>query len=127
MTASLPKGRYNCVFPLMETPTMLHPYSTTTLALTLATALSLGLGACNRRDSATDRALADSAAVYEQQSRMLRKVGETPNLQGPESARYDRDLDVWFVSNINGTPLQKDNNGYISRLRPDGAPYTIKF
>jgi sugar lactone lactonase YvrE len=106
---------------------MLHPYSTTTLALTLATALSLGLGACNRRDSATDRALADSAAVYEQQSRMLRKVGETPNLQGPESARYDRDLDVWFVSNINGTPLQKDNNGYISRLRPDGAPYTIKF
>jgi hypothetical protein len=111
----------------METPTMLHPYGTTTLTLTLATALSLGLGACNRRDSATDRALADSAAVYEQQSRMFRKVGETPNLQGPESARYDRDLDVWFVSNINGTPLQKDNNGYISRLRPDGAPYTIKF
>ena len=58
---------------------------------------------------------------------MLRKSGETPNLQGPESARYDRDLDVWFVANINGTPSQKDNNGYISRLRPDGTPYTIKF
>jgi streptogramin lyase len=84
--------------------------------------------ACKSRDSgATDRALADSAAVYETESGMFRKVGETPNLQGPESARYDRDLDVWFVSNINGTPLQKDNNGYISRLRPDGTPYTIKF
>jgi hypothetical protein len=100
-----------------------------TLTLALTTALSLGLGACNRRgpDSEESRALADSAAVYEDESRMFRKVGETPNLQGPESARYDRDLDVWFVSNINGQPLGKDNNGYISRLRPDGTPYSVKF
>jgi hypothetical protein len=101
------------------------------LALTLATALSLGLGACNRRDSArsaaADKALADSAAVYENESGMFVKVAETPNLQGPESARYDRDLDVWFVSNINGAPGGKDNNGYISRLRPNGTPYTVKF
>jgi len=58
---------------------------------------------------------------------MFRKVGETTNLQGPESARYDRDLDVWFVSNVNGLPSAKDNNGYISRLRPDGTPYQMKF
>jgi len=97
-------------------------------SLTLAALAGLVSSACNRRDSgAKDAALADSAAVYEKESGMFRKVGETPNLQGPESARYDRDLDVWFVSNINGTPLQKDNNGYISRLRPDGTPYTIKF
>src|SRR5687767_251920 len=101
---------------------------TPTLTLTLATVVSLGLGACNRRDSgAKDAALADSAAVYEKESAMFRKVGETPNLQGPESARYDRDLDVWFVANINGDPLKKDNNGYISRLRPDGTPYSVKF
>jgi hypothetical protein len=107
---------------------MLYLPRTPTLTLTLVTALSLGLGACSRRDSgAKDAALADSAAIYEKESGMFRKVGETPNLQGPESARYDRDLDVWFVSNINGMPLQKDNNGYISRLRPDGTPYTIKF
>ncbi|MEP7227678.1 MAG: hypothetical protein ABI785_09990 [Gemmatimonadales bacterium] len=107
---------------------MLYLSRTPILTLTLATALSLGLGACKSRDSgARDAALADSAAVYEKESGMFRKVGETPNLQGPESARYDRDLDVWFVSNINGGPSQKDNNGYISRLRPDGTPYTIKF
>jgi dipeptidyl aminopeptidase/acylaminoacyl peptidase len=106
---------------------MLYLFRTPTLTLTLVTALSLVLGACNRRDAAEDARLADSAAVYETESRMLRKVGETPNLQGPESARYDRDLDVWFVANINGAPLQKDNNGYISRLRPDGTPYTVKF
>jgi len=107
---------------------MLYLSRTPTLTLTLATALSLGLGACNRRtDKAEDARLADSAAVYEEESGMFRKVGETPNLQGPESARYDRDLDVWFVANINGQPLGKDNNGYISRLRPDGVPYAVKF
>jgi hypothetical protein len=102
-----------------------------TLVLTLTACTIVTLGGCNRRPDAynglSDSALSDSAALYEQQSLMFRKVGQTPNLEGPESARYDRDLDVWFVSNINGTPLQKDNNGYISRLRPDGAPYTVKF
>jgi hypothetical protein len=100
-------------------------------SLTLAATLSLGLGACNRgggaRTAADERALAESAAVYERESFMFRKVGETRNLQGPESARYDRDLDVWFVANMNGEPLKRDNNGYISRLRPDGTPYSVKF
>jgi len=105
---------------------MLRHYLTPTL--TLAALAGLVSSACKSRDSgARDAALADSAAVYEKESVMFRKVAETPNLQGPESARYDRDLDVWFVSNINGTPLGKDNNGYISRLRPDGTPYTVKF
>ncbi|HVD33584.1 MAG TPA: hypothetical protein VNC19_08420 [Gemmatimonadales bacterium] len=95
---------------------MLYLPRASTLTLALATLLSLGLGACNRRDSsatraATDSALADSAAIYEKESGTLRQVGETPDLQGPESARYDRDLDVWFVSNINGDPSKKDNNG----------------
>jgi sugar lactone lactonase YvrE len=101
--------------------------------LTVATMVAAGLTACNRRDSsgtrtdADERALAESAAVYEKAAGMFRKVGQTPNLQGPESARYDKDLDVWFVSNVNGMPTAKDNNGYISRLRPDGTPYNLKF
>jgi hypothetical protein len=97
--------------------------------LTLA-ALWLGLGACGRRDAARlaeSRALAESAAVYEEIAGRFRKVGETANLQGPESARYDSDLDVWLVSNMNGAPGKRDNNGYISRLRPDGTPYNLKF
>jgi sugar lactone lactonase YvrE len=96
----------------------------------LLAAMTAGV-ACKRRpaeyNGLSDSALADSAGVYEQQSIMFRKVGQTPNLQGPESARYDRDLDIWFVSNVNGTAVQKDNNGYISRLRPDGALYSLKF
>lgn len=109
---------------------MLPPFRIAGLTV-LGITLGLGALACGRGDSgrtaSDDRALAESAAVYEQQSRMFRKVGETPNLQGPESARYDRDLDVWFVSNVNGLPGARDNNGYISRLRPDGTPYQVKF
>jgi hypothetical protein len=95
-----------------------------------AVVLLLGLGACGRGDAARaaeSRALAESAAVYEEMSARFRKVGETGNLQGPESARYDTDLDVWLVSNVNGDPGKRDNNGYISRLRPDGTPYNLKF
>ena len=107
---------------------MLRPYAT---PITAAACAALLLGACDRQSpearASSDRALAESAAVYEDLSAQFRKVGETGNLQGPESARYDRDLDVWFVSNVNGTPTAKDNNGYISRLRPDGTPYNVKF
>jgi sugar lactone lactonase YvrE len=109
---------------------MLRPYCFTTASLACA-GLALGLGGCGGRDAGgkgeSDRALAESAAVYEEVAARFRKVGETTNLQGPESARYDRDLDVWFVSNVNGNPGAKDNNGYISRLRPDGSPYNLKF
>jgi hypothetical protein len=99
------------------------------LQLALVAALSLGLGSCNgdSKRAAETRALAESAAVYENLAAQFRKVGETANLQGPESARYDRELDVWLVSNVNGDPGKRDNNGYISRLRPDGAPYNLKF
>jgi len=34
----------------------------------------------------------------------------------PESVRYDATLDAYFVSNIDGVPSSKDNNGFISRL-----------
>lgn len=47
------------------------------------------------------------------------KIGETGGFQVPEAVRYDADLDVYFVSNVNGNPSQRDNNGYIARVHPD--------
>lgn len=38
----------------------------------------------------------------------------------PESVLYDADADVYLVSNINGAPLAKDNNGFISVVTADG-------
>lgn len=43
-------------------------------------------------------------------------LGETANLETPESVRYDADQDVFFVSNIKGAPSTKDNNGYIAKV-----------
>jgi hypothetical protein len=39
----------------------------------------------------------------------------------PESVLYDADADVYLVSNIKGKPNDTDDNGYISRLAPDGS------
>ncbi len=45
----------------------------------------------------------------------------------PESVLHDSTQDIYFVSNINGSATAKDNNGFISRLRPDGAIENLKF
>lgn len=42
-------------------------------------------------------------------------------LSTPESVLWDAAHNVWYVSNINGSPPQKDDNGYITRLTADGA------
>jgi sugar lactone lactonase YvrE len=41
-------------------------------------------------------------------------------LKTPESVLYDPDQDVYFVSNINGRPTDKDDNGFISKVTADG-------
>lgn len=46
--------------------------------------------------------------------------------QTPESVLYDAEQDVYFVSNINGAPLDVDGNGFISRVTPEGE-ITLKF
>jgi sugar lactone lactonase YvrE len=46
---------------------------------------------------------------------------------GPESVLYDSTQDVYFVSNINGSATARDNNGFISRVTPDGAVENLKY
>jgi glucose/arabinose dehydrogenase len=38
----------------------------------------------------------------------------------PESVLYDAKNDVYLVTNINGSPSAADNNGFVSRVTPDG-------
>lgn len=49
------------------------------------------------------------------------------DLSTPESVFYDDANDVYIVSNINGKPLDADNNGYIAKLTPDGKVQTAKW
>ena len=55
------------------------------------------------------------------------RLREVTGLSHPEAARYDPELDLWFVANINGDPLAKDNNGFITRLKSDGSVGVLKF
>lgn len=48
-------------------------------------------------------------------------------LATPESVRYDDANDVYLVSNINGKPLDADNNGFIAKLAPEGKGATLKW
>jgi sugar lactone lactonase YvrE len=45
----------------------------------------------------------------------------------PESVLHDAQADVYLVSNINGAPVEKDDNGFVSRLSPDGTVLELKW
>jgi len=53
----------------------------------------------------------------------IREVG----FQTPESVLYDAAGDVYLVSNINGSPLAKDDNGFVSRVSPDGTVLALRW
>jgi sugar lactone lactonase YvrE len=44
----------------------------------------------------------------------------TEGISTPESVYYDAAGDRFFVSNINGNPIEADNNGYIAELSGEG-------
>ena len=45
----------------------------------------------------------------------------------PESVLYDSVMDVYVVSNINGSPAAKDDNGFLSRVGPDGRVVELRW
>ncbi|MGD8277703.1 MAG: hypothetical protein PVH00_06740 [Gemmatimonadota bacterium] len=45
----------------------------------------------------------------------------------PESVLHDPVADVYLVSNINGSPVDRDDNGFISRVTPDGQVEALKW
>ena len=45
----------------------------------------------------------------------------------PESVLHDEAADLYLVSNINGAPTDKDGNGFISRVAPDGSVVELKW
>jgi sugar lactone lactonase YvrE len=92
----------------------------------LAVGALVSTAACGRKSdagAAADTTAAAKGSTPEAAAGPTRVEG----FQGPESVRYDAELDVWYVSNINGSPVDKDGNGYISRLKADGTVDSMKF
>jgi sugar lactone lactonase YvrE len=54
---------------------------------------------------------------------VLKDVG----FKTPESVLYDPEQDVYFVSNINGKPVEADGNGFISKVSPEGKVLELKW
>ncbi len=73
-------------------------------------------------------------AVHAQKQQQVRqtqvnKLWETPaNLKNPESVAYASKQNILFVSNMNGDPDKKDQNGFISKVSPsNGSIIELKW
>ena len=65
------------------------------------------------------------AAIADQESSkiMVSDVG----FATPESVEYYAAKDLYLVTNINGSPFEADDNGFISKLSPDGKVIDLKW
>jgi hypothetical protein len=74
----------------------------------------------------TDDPDADDSALGAVEDEDTLSVGDV-GFATPESVLHDERADIYFVSNINGAPLAKDGNGFISRLSPDGEVEELRW
>jgi hypothetical protein len=91
------------------------------LNIIAASAIVVAGAACSKQESVADTTKAAAASTTAATPAVASKVGETPNMKTPESARYDPELDVFYVSNINGNPSEHDGNGSIVVVRADST------
>ncbi len=76
--------------------------------------------------SKPDAATPDSLTVAQSDSSRL--IASPGGFLQPEAVRYDPDQDIYFVGNWGtGRADAKDNNGFISRLTPEGAVERPRF
>jgi len=57
----------------------------------------------------------------------LVKVWQVDGLSNPESVIYDEANNVLYVSNVNGAADEKDGNGFISKVSPDGEMLELEW
>jgi sugar lactone lactonase YvrE len=86
-------------------------------------AVLLSAAACGR-DKDSSKATAHGPVI---DSTAPGRTATVAGFKTPESVRYDSARDVFYVSNINGSPLAKDDNGFISRMKPDGTIDSLEF
>jgi len=84
--------------------------------LVLALAASSPLGCAPAQDRAAEERAAKEPII-------VADVG----FETPESVLHDPVADVYLVANINGSPVDKDDNGFITRLSPSGTVESLKW
>ena len=75
----------------------------------------LSIAACDTRPRVAEQSAADTIPPAPV------RVHSAAGFSTPEGVVHDTIADTYLVSNINGAPGEKDGNGFISRMHPDGA------
>ena len=88
------------------------------LALTLA--LVALPGACTSKADRTESADKSASAAPQ-------RIATVDGLSQPEALSFDAANNVYFVSNVNGSPGVKDGNGFIARITADGVMDSLHF
>lgn len=70
---------------------------------------------------------AADGATAEEQAAPAPIVVKDVGFETPESVLHEPTSDVYLVSNINGGPFDKDDNGFISKLSPEGQVIELKW
>jgi hypothetical protein len=83
------------------------------LTLALIVALIVAPSACTSKAAKTNGA--------------PQRISIVEGLAQPEALSFDASQNVYFVSNVNGSPGVKDGNGFISRISADGAMDSLHF
>ena len=81
--------------------------------LAVAFALFTAAGACSHKAAKT--------------TAQPHRIAEVEGLSQPEALSFDPAQNVYFVSNVNGSPGVKDGNGFISRITADGVMDSLHF
>jgi sugar lactone lactonase YvrE len=92
-----------------------------------AIALCLAVAACGPTDRADDEIAVDADTAAPTAVPAAPMTVADVGFSTPESVLYDDRADMYLVSNINGEPLGKDGNGFISRLRPNGEIEQLRW
>jgi DNA-binding beta-propeller fold protein YncE len=69
----------------------------------------------------------DTIAVAKPKAELVKLWETDTTLRTCESVLYNTKANVLYVANINGNPTDKDKNGFISKLTPDGKIETLEW
>lgn len=97
------------------------------LASVSATVLLIACSASEQKDASTPGSGGTPSPLTPVINTVKPPAKPTTGFSTPESVRYDADLDVFFVSNINGAPSEKDGNGFISKIDPAHPDSATRF
>jgi sugar lactone lactonase YvrE len=95
------------------------------MRLTLTAIIAAAVLAACSSSKPDDATLGSLAVAQSDSTRLIASLG---GFIQPEAVRYDPDQDVYFVNSWGkGDYGAKDNNGFISRMTPDGRVERIRF